>query len=483
MSRKKPIIQFPWTDFQAGNLDFLIEKYGEYDGRIKAVEDKNDEQDARLDEDDTLIANLRADLTTETNQRTTADNDLSDRITAEVAARIAGDSTLQTNLNTEATTRANADTTLQTNINNEATVRANADTALQNAITAEATARDNADTTLQNNINSEATTRANADNTLLENIQQEQQNRITMDQGLQAEINAIPVVKANDNTGTAGGDLTSLKVGNTSYTVPQGGQGTTVVANPSGSATAGNLTKLQVGTDIYNVPSGGTGVTPYYVKFNEYAPGAYQIFAGTDPANLTNINDMLSGGATEVFQTAVKNAMAVGPIVFIDTRGSQSVPPLPDSYAIPIVNTNGQDIVFDFGDYYINIEEVQSGTPGIDEYLIGLINKESTYQIFYGDGTSTGTGGVGDYIVDSDGNYAGFGDLTSNPENLLHIATDYYVLSYYNRQNNIFLIFKCVTFGGTNGYKTRDIVVQKDSSYSPYRYKIVSNKENEYLHT
>lgn len=320
MSRKKPIIQFPWTDFQAGNLDFLIEKYGEYDGRIKAVEDKNDEQDGRLDEDDTLIANLRADLTTETNQRTAADNDLSDRITAEVAARIAGDTTLQNNLNTEATTRANADTTLQTNINNEATTRANADTALQNAITAEATARDNADTTLQNNINSEATTRANADNTLLENIQQEQQNRITMDQGLQAEINAIPIVKANDSTGTAGGDLTSLKVGNTSYTVPQGGQGTTVVANPSGSATA-NLSKLQVGSTIYDIPAGTKNVLYiFFDKPSDYRVRYVQTDYWTDPSTLTWENAVSATTGISVFGEFLARGIqsSTEAIVFID---------------------------------------------------------------------------------------------------------------------------------------------------------------------
>ena len=242
MADKKWMKMFPIANYGEFNLDFLLEKYGEQDDRIKKVEEKNAEQDDRLDEDDTLIANLRADLTTETNQRTAADNSLSNRITAEVAARIAGDSTLQGNIDAEKAARQAADAQLSTDIASEASARTAADTALQSAI------------------NTEATARANADNSLLGNIQQEQQNRITMDQGLQAEIDAIPVVKANDNTGTAGGDLTSLKVGNTSYTVPQGGQGTTVVANPSGAATD-TLNKLQVGSTIYGVSGGGGSST------------------------------------------------------------------------------------------------------------------------------------------------------------------------------------------------------------------------------
>lgn len=273
MADKKWMKMFPIANYGEFNLDFLLEKYGEQDDRIKKVEEKNDEQDDRLDEDDTLIENLRADLTTETNQRTAADNSLSDRITAEVAARIAGDSTLQGNIDAEKAARQAADTQLSTDIASEASARTAADTALQTAI------------------NTEATARANADNTLLGNIQQEQLNRITMDQGLQAEINAIPIVKANDSTGTAGGDLTYLKVGDTSYTVPQGGQGTTVVANPSGAATAGDLTKLQVGNDIYSVPSGGGSSTLLNNKCLGYNATSNTLTYG-------HINTLVSGQTT-----------------------------------------------------------------------------------------------------------------------------------------------------------------------------------------
>jgi len=307
MADKKWIKMFPIANYGEFNLDFLLEKYGEQDDRIKKVEEKNAEQDDRLDEDDTLIANLRADLTTETNQRTAADNSLSDRITAEVAARIAGDSTLQGNIDAEKAARQAADAQLSTDIASEASARAAADTALQSSINAEATAR------------------ANADNSLLGNIQQEQLNRITMDQGLQAEIDAIPVVKANDTTGTAGGDLTSLKVGDTSYTVPQGGQGTTVVANPSGAATAGNLTKLQVGSDIYNVPSGGSARNVLYIFFDEYAAGAYRVRYlytdyETDPSTQTWSNAVSATTGISAFGQSLASALQSSNIdvVFID---------------------------------------------------------------------------------------------------------------------------------------------------------------------
>jgi len=436
MADKKWMKMFPIANYGEFNLDFLLEKYGEQDDRIKKVEEKNDEQDDRLDEDDTLIANLRADLTTETNQRTAADNSLSDRITAEVSARIAGDSTLQGNIDAEKAARQAADAQLSTDIASEASARTAADTALQSNITAEATARANADTTLQTNITAEATARANADTTLQTNITAEATARANADTALQNAINAkysvveatvgdhgwqlaganaldvfninktvvlkdvysgyyysrtsyedhgttliasfelmegsfnpiqtsnphlvvlgfqitsadsgatISTVQqfsthlldssneviANDSTGTAGGDLTSLKVGNTSYTVPQGGQGTTVVANPSGTPTA-QLDSVQIGSTIYSTPTGAAvttqdavmtpwqqaeegGATRGDIYFTNLAPGVYVVnydliynVSGTDTSNIewelhighTNIQPIVSSESTVEF--------------------------------------------------------------------------------------------------------------------------------------------------------------------------------------
>lgn len=431
--KKKWMKMFPIANYGEFNLDFLLEKYGEQDDRIKKVEEKNAEQDDRLDEDDTLIANLRADLTTETNQRTAADNSLSDRITAEVAARIAGDSTLQGNIDAEKAARQAADAQLSTDIASEASARTAADTALQSSINSEATARANADTSLQNNINSEATTRANAD-TALQNAINAKYSVVEAtvgDQGWQlAGANALDVfdinktvllkdvysgyyysrtsfedhgttliasfelmegtwnpiqtsnphlvvkgfqitssdsgatistvqqfsthlldssneVIANDNTGTAGGDLTSLKVGNTSYTVPQGGQGTTVVANPSGTPTA-QLDSVQIGSTIYSTPTGAAvttqdavitpwpqaeegGSTINDIYFSNLAPGVYVVnydliynVSGTD---ISDIEWELKIGHTQI-QPRITNENTVefsGQVIEYVQSGSPAI--------------------------------------------------------------------------------------------------------------------------------------------------------------
>ena len=53
---------FPHGNYGIFNLDFLLQKYGEQDERIKKVEEKNIEQDTRLDADEADIAQLQDDM-------------------------------------------------------------------------------------------------------------------------------------------------------------------------------------------------------------------------------------------------------------------------------------------------------------------------------------------------------------------------------------------------------------------------------------
>jgi len=53
---------FPHGNYGIFNLDFLLQKYGEQDERIKKVEEKNAEQDTRLDADEADIAQLQDDI-------------------------------------------------------------------------------------------------------------------------------------------------------------------------------------------------------------------------------------------------------------------------------------------------------------------------------------------------------------------------------------------------------------------------------------
>ena len=137
--------KYPYTNLEQLNLDWMMEKIGGFDARITDNTEK--------------ITVLREDLTTETNDRIDADNELDLKIAAEAAARLAADNALSGDIANEATARAAADTALSDRITSEVDARTAADTA-------EAEARANADTTLQGNIDAEATARANADTAL-----------------------------------------------------------------------------------------------------------------------------------------------------------------------------------------------------------------------------------------------------------------------------------------------------------------------------
>ena len=131
--------KYPYTNLEQLNLDWMMEKIGGFDARITDNTEK--------------ITVLRTDLTTETNDRIDADNELDLKIAAEAAARLAADNALSGDITAEATARTNADTALSDRITAEVTARTNADTTLQNNITAEAGARAAADTALTNLIN------------------------------------------------------------------------------------------------------------------------------------------------------------------------------------------------------------------------------------------------------------------------------------------------------------------------------------------
>ena len=135
--------KYPYTNLEQLNLDWMMEKIGGFDARITDNTEK--------------ITVLRTDLTTETNDRIDADNELDLKIAAEAAARLAADNALSGDITNEAATRAAADTALSDRITAEVNARTAADTTLQNNITAEAGARAAADTALTNLINGKFT--------------------------------------------------------------------------------------------------------------------------------------------------------------------------------------------------------------------------------------------------------------------------------------------------------------------------------------
>lgn len=82
----------------------------------------------------TLIAEIRADLSSEITARSAADTSLQNSISAETAERRSADATLTQDIAAESVTRQTTDETLQSNIDREAAARASGDATLQNQI-------------------------------------------------------------------------------------------------------------------------------------------------------------------------------------------------------------------------------------------------------------------------------------------------------------------------------------------------------------
>jgi hypothetical protein len=178
---------------------------------------------------DARVAGLLSSLTTETTNRQTADESLSQQITNLTATVNSNNSTQSAAITNEQTVRANADSALASNITaltvtvntnntnanaavaNEQTVRANADTALASSITAlaatvntnntnanaaisnEQTVRANADTALASSVSSLTATVTSNNNTLTAAINNEQTARADADDALAQQITQLIV--------------------------------------------------------------------------------------------------------------------------------------------------------------------------------------------------------------------------------------------------------------------------------------------------
>lgn len=104
------------------------------------INNRRSEDDNLQNQIDTVITprldNLRADLISETDVRTSEVSRIDDRIDTEITDRTDADDTLQNNIDAEEQSRISADNTLQSNLTDEATTRATADQDLQDQIDA-----------------------------------------------------------------------------------------------------------------------------------------------------------------------------------------------------------------------------------------------------------------------------------------------------------------------------------------------------------
>lgn len=242
-------------------------------GDIEQINNEIDTINEHLTTLDGQVAQLRTDLTNETNARTEADEQLQANIDAEAEARENADNELQQAITAEQTAREQADKKLQQNIDTEEAERTAADATLQQAINQEAIDRANADLQITNNLREEISTREEADESL--------QNQITnIVNGTTPVPAEIPIASATTLGGIkVGANLTITEDGVLNAQPGGGGGGDYTAGNGitiSGtqiSAKAGNNITVDstginadlsgVQTQIDNITNGTTPLTGY----------------------------------------------------------------------------------------------------------------------------------------------------------------------------------------------------------------------------
>ena len=163
-------------DQAEADIDALEELTQNHEGRITQLETEMDAAEARLDSLETRMDAAEADIDDLQERMTTAEGEIDQ---------------LQEDLAQEIQDRTEADQALSDRIDQEVTDRTNADNALSSRIDQEIADRTAADAELQIAINDEAIARAQADLELSRQIQDEVNARIEQDEYLQEQINTI----------------------------------------------------------------------------------------------------------------------------------------------------------------------------------------------------------------------------------------------------------------------------------------------------
>lgn len=219
----------PHAAYSQFNLDWLISKWGEYDSRIKTLEDNDKLQDQRLTAAEANITDLQGRMTSAEGRLTSAEG----RITVNegniitIFGKLDADEADISDLKTRMTGAEGSILGLEDRM-----------------------------TTAENDIEQIETdlTVINTDISALQTENRAQGNDIT------ALDNRLQLVEANEvvaNPGGSGITLNTLKVGSQVYSVPQGGggSGSVVTANPAGVLpTDPELSALGIDSYNYRIP-------------------------------------------------------------------------------------------------------------------------------------------------------------------------------------------------------------------------------------
>lgn len=224
---------FPHGNYGILNLDFLLQKYGEQDERIKKVEEKNVEQDTRLDADEADIGQLQDDMSQ-------AKDDID---------------SLEDKMDTAESDIDSLEDRMDTAERDIDSLEGRMDTA-EGDIGALETAVGSSSSGLIADVNDlkEDVSGIKQDIIDIDLKDQAQDNDID---GLDYRVTALEQESAViANPGGTGANLNTISIDNVTYVIPSGGGGgggSSVTPNPAGTPTA-TLNTVDIDGTIYDMP-------------------------------------------------------------------------------------------------------------------------------------------------------------------------------------------------------------------------------------
>ena len=216
---------FPHSNYSQFNLDWLISKYGEYDQRIKTVEDAVADHDERLQAAETDIVDLKG-------RMDTAEGDI-DALEGRMDTAEGDIDALEGRMDTA-----------EDDIDALELVVGNANSGLVKAVS-----------DLQSDVSD-----INQDIIDIGIKDQAQDNDI---EGLDSRVETLETNAVVANPGGTGSNLNSIGISGVTYLIPSGGGGgggSSVTPNPAGAATD-TLTKVDIDGTIYEIPDSRSDVT------------------------------------------------------------------------------------------------------------------------------------------------------------------------------------------------------------------------------
>ena len=345
--------KYPYTNLEQLNIDWLLEKIGGFDERIRSnteritlVEGRCDVIETRLDGHDEDIADLKqrmetaeGDIDSLEGRMDTAEGDI-DSLEGRMDTAEGDIDSLEGRMDTAEGDIDNCEADIIDLKNKDAAIEDMIASQYDSSNTYHA-----GDYVIYNDILYKSIDTTSGDFDVTKWVQVNVTNEIKTTNGnlasLSSEVDAIPVV--TPNPGGSGTNLNTIQIGDTIYSISGGGGGggSSVTPNPAGAATD-VLNKVDIDGTIFAMPSdveanpagsGTANLTKLKVGSTIY-----------DVQNLTVDNTIDDASSNPIANSAVANALEKTDFLNTDAEATTNIRNSGNAVSTPVVSSTGLDL-------------------------------------------------------------------------------------------------------------------------------------------